>query len=271
MQYINLVKNIEKIDKEDLDLAVKIGQVDKEIGQLDKEIGQLDKKIGQLDKDKGELDKDKGDLLHEKNKLSREYKKGPYYFVKKWINKHEPHLQESYEDSLSEGQFKSKLWLRNKLKNIKQPEHPLHIEIIGGWFGFPLIEMLDFLKIKQIDFYEIDDDCKKILVQYRSRFNCDFKIVEFGNYFERKELRRRDIIINTSCEHMDNISQMKNYYKNPKPLLVVQSNNYVKIEDHINCVNSTHELEIKNEIKTTYYSQKLQLEQYNRYMVIGTW
>jgi len=257
MQYINLVKNIEKIDKEDLDRAFKIGRLDKERGQLDKEIGQLDK--------------ERGELLHEKNKLSREYKKSPYYFVKKWINKYEPHLLESYEDSLSEGQFKSKLWLRDKLKNIKQPQHPLHIEIIGGWFGFPLIEMLDFLKIKQIDFYEIDGDCKKILVQYRNKFNCDFKIVEFGNYFERKELRRRDIIINTSCEHMDNISQMKNYYKNPKPLLVVQSNNYVKIEDHINCVNSTHELEIKNEIKTTYYSQKLQLEQYNRYMVIGTW
>ena len=242
MQFINIVKDIEKIDKEDLDLNYEIGQ----------------------------LQKKKGKLLHERNKISKGYKKSPYYFIKKWITKFHPNLLQSYEDSISDGQYQSKLWLRNALKNIQQPQHPLHIEIIGGWFGFPLIEMLDFLKIKQIDFYEIDEDCKKVLVQYRNRFKYDFKIVEFGNYFEREELRRRDIIINTSCEHMEDISKMKKYYKN-KPLLVLQSNDYSEIDDHINCVQSSNELKSKNEINISYYAQALQLEKYTRYMVIGQW
>ena len=242
MQFINIVKDIEKIDKEDLDLNYEIGQ----------------------------LQKKKGKLLHERNKISKDYKKSPYYFIKKWITKFHPNLLQSYEDSISDGQYQSKLWLRNALKNIQQPQHPLHIEIIGGWFGFPLIEMLDFLKIKQIDFYEIDEDCKKVLVQYRNRFKYDFKIVEFGNYFEREELRRRDIIINTSCEHMEDISKMKKYYKN-KPLLVLQSNDYSEIDDHINCVQSSNELKSKNEINISYYAQALQLEKYTRYMAIGQW
>lgn len=256
MQFINTIKEIEKIDKEDLDLNY--------------EIGQLNQKIGQLEMERGRIEYKKGKLLHEKNKISRNYKKSPYYFIKKWITKFHPHLLESYNDSISDGQYKSKMWLRNALKNIQQPQHPLHIEIIGGWFGFPLIEMLDFLKIKQIDFYEIDEDCKKVLVQYRNRFEYDFKIVEFGNYFEREELRRRDIVINTSCEHMDDISKMKKYYKN-KPLLVLQSNNYSEIDDHINCVQSSNELKSKNKINISYYAQALQLEKYTRYMVIGQW
>ena len=61
MQFINIVKDIEKIDKEDLDLNYEIGQLNKKIGKLEME---------------------KGKLLHERNKISKGYKKSPYYFIK---------------------------------------------------------------------------------------------------------------------------------------------------------------------------------------------
>ncbi len=41
MQFINIVKDIEKIDKEDLDLNYEIGQLNQKIGQLEMERGRI--------------------------------------------------------------------------------------------------------------------------------------------------------------------------------------------------------------------------------------
>ena len=76
----------------------------------------------------------------------------PYYWVNQWVNNNLPSYSNSFEDSVSQGQYESKLWLNEKLeKFISMPE--LHIDIIGSWFGFPLIEMLaNAFDIKQIDY-----------------------------------------------------------------------------------------------------------------------
>jgi hypothetical protein len=81
------------------------------------------------------------------------------------------------------------------------------------------------------------------------------------------------LIINTSSEHMEDIVKMKKYYKNyPEyPILAVQSNNYFKLEEHINCVNDEEELVRKNSIKNIFYVGKNKLPLYNRFMVIGRW
>ena len=184
-----------------------------------------------------------------------------------------PSYSNSFEDSVSQGQYESKLWLNEKLeKFISMPE--LHIDIIGSWFGFPLIEMLaNAFDIKQIDLYDIDEDCHKVTAQYINHFDCDFKIVQFKDFFERKEMRRRHLIINTSSEHMSDIVLMKEYYKDypVKPILAIQSNNYFDVEDHINCVKEVDELIEKNQIKNVLYKGKRSLPLYDRFMVIGKW
>jgi hypothetical protein len=201
------------------------------------------------------------------------YRNSPYFKIKNFVLNNCEQYFNSFEDSLSEGQYTSKLWLIDELKKIKISQ-PSHIEIIGGWFGYPLIEMLEtIIEIKQIDFYELDETCKKVLAQYISHFNPKFKIAMFDDYFERNEVRRRQLIINTSSEHMEDIVKMKKYYKNyPEyPILVVQSNNYFKLEEHINCVNDEEELVRKNSIKNIFYVGKNKLPLYNRFMVIGRW
>ena len=129
--------------------------------------------------------------------------------------------------------------------------------------------MISNLQIKQIDFYEIDEDCKKVLTQYIQQFNYNFKIVQFGNYFERTDLRRRDLIINTSCEHMNDISLMKSFYKD-SPIIALQSNNFYE-HDHVNCVESEIQLRNNNEITVTKYMGMKEMEKYKRFMVIGEW
>lgn len=246
----------------------KIGELEKKIGEIQKQIGVIEREIGEEEKDIGTVEKIIGEWSHLKNSKLREYKETPYYYVKRWILKNHSHLLDDYNDTISDGQIESKNWLSQSLRSINFKED-LHIEIIGGWFGFPLIEMLSNLPIKQIDFYEIDDNCKKVLTQYIEQFNYNFRIVQFGDYFERKDLRRRDLIINTSCEHMKDISCMKQFYKG-NPYIALQSNNFYE-HDHVNCVDSEVELRNKNEIKVTSYMGKKKMEKYDRFMVIGTW
>jgi len=201
------------------------------------------------------------------------YRNSPYFKIKNFVLNNCEQYFDSFEDSLSEGQYTSKLWLIDELKKIKILQ-PAHIEIIGGWFGYPLIEMLEtIIEIKQIDFYELDETCKKVLAQYIAHFNPKFKIAMFDDYFERNEVRRRQLIINTSSEHMEDIVKMKKYYKNyPEyPVLAIQSNDYIKLEEHINCVNDEKELVHKNLIKNIFYEGKNKLPHYNRFMVIGQW
>ena len=137
-----------------------------------------------------------------------------------------------------------------------------------------MIELLSkSFNIKQLDLYDLDENCHKIVAQYKNHFDEKFKIAQFGDFFERKEVRRRHLIINTSSEHMADIASMKEYYKDYpiKPILAIQSNNYFELEDHINCVKDVNELIEKNQIKDVLYKGKRSLPLYDRFMVIGKW
>ncbi len=209
--------------------------------------------------------------------LNEKIKETSYYWVQKWIQNNMPKYNESFLDSVSQGQYDSKKWLKDELikvkKYLKRCE-PLHIDIIGSWFGFPLIEFVsEIFKIKQIDLYDSNEDCHKIMAQYEKHYDYDFKIVQFGDFFDRKELRRRHLIINTSSEHMSDIILMKEYYKDypEKPIIAVQSNNYYEIQDHVNCVSNENQLIDKNHLKEIYFAGKQSLPLYDRYMVIGRW
>ena len=128
-------------------------------------------------------------------------------------------------------------------------------------------------KIKQIDLYDIDESCHKVVAQYINHFDFDFKIVQYEDFFKRTDLRRRHIVINTSSEHMSDIVLMRKYYKDypDTPILVIQSNNYFSLDDHINCVNNVDELIDKNHINRVLYKGTQKLPLYDRYMVIGQW
>ena len=216
-----------------------------------------------------------GELKEEISICENETRETPYYWIDQWVNNNIPKYYDSFEDSVSQGQFDSKLWLCRELKKINLTRYePLHIDIVGSWFGFPLIEMLSNLfKIKQIDLYDIDENCHKVVAQYINHFDPDFRVVQFGDFFERKDLRRRHLVINTSSEHMSDIVIMKQYYKDypNTPLIAVQSNNYTAIQDHINCVKDEEELLEKNQIKRLYYKGSQSLPLYDRFMVIGRW
>lgn len=196
----------------------------------------------------------------------------PYYWVRQWVYNNLSQYISSFDDSVSQGQYDSKIWMHEELSKIYLND--VHVDIIGSWFAFPMIEFLiDLYDVKQIDLYDKDVNCHGVVAQYINHFDLDIKIAQFGDIFERTDYRRRQLIINTACEHMNDMSALKPTYKDypQKPLLVLQSNNYFQLSEHVNCVNDEDELIEKNQIKEVLYKGKQSQKLYDRFMVIGKW
>tara|TARA_B100001079_G_C16349803_1_gene487635 strand:- start:261 stop:998 length:738 start_codon:yes stop_codon:yes gene_type:complete len=213
-----------------------------------------------------------------------------YYNMLKWFDRNYPLEMHRFIESISPNQIEGKNWLVEELDKVQIPrdeEGRFKIEIVGGWFGFPLIDLLYNKygdEIRAIDFFDMDPFASKVFGVYLSTWWVDIQDVkiftnEMGDYFNYKEKRRAHLIINTSCEHMPDMKDMREYYFDPeRTLLVLQSNNKTDEDDHINCVDSEIELAEKNGIgflnggfRTMKSREGKELNFWNRYMAMGKW
>ena len=222
-----------------------------------------------------------------------------YYKMLKWFNNNYPQHMHRYIESISPNQLNGKRWLIDSLDKVHIPrddENKFKIEIIGGWFGFPLVDMLINKygdEIREINYFDPDPFAARTFMVYLSMWNKDMRNIKIfhskrGDYFEYKKKRRAHLIINTSCEHMSNINLMKEYYFYPeRTLLALQSNDKTDEDDHINCVNDIHQLGEQADVRIVFGDWKTmktetviyhpdgpdekKLNYWNRYMVFGKW
>ena len=189
--------------------------------------------------------------------------------------------------SMSPNQISSKIWLIENLTKIcNKLETTNHrIEIVGSWYGYPLIEYLkNNISIEKIECWDIDKEARMIAKKYIEIFNNDNTFVYSKNYWHHlRTASEATILINTSSEHMlESFYQVTGkwdvfYHKNP--IIVIQSNNMYHINDHINCVNSEEELIDKHKISEVFYAssrniiewhdERIEESKYKRFMVIG--
>jgi len=102
---------------------------------------------------------------------------------------------------------------------------------------------------------------------YRSLIK--FKTKDIADYKEH-HLKNYDVLICTSCEHIDDLLINSFLSKKRKDSLVVlQSNNFIGIEDHINCKKSLKDFKNSINLNVQYEGTK-SFEKYDRYMIIGT-
>jgi len=211
-----------------------------------------------------------------------------YSKVNEWISKTLPGV--NFYDSISPNQISSKIWMISELKEIIDSEAPLNVEIVGGWFGWPLIGMLyETFNIKKIFMYDIDKNACRVAIQYREIYNKNKNDVWILNedYWDRSPKRHEpDLVINCSSEHMkETFCEMKgknvylNLFYNEDPVVVIQSNNMRHIPEHINCVDSIEHLINVHQINKVLYSGERDIVEwqdttikstnYKRFMVIG--
>ena len=83
--------------------------------------------------------------------------------------------------------------------------------------------------------------------------------------FAHEDMHKQyDLIINPSCEHMEDIKAVKG------PMYALTSNDYKGIKGHINTINKHEELAVKNGINSIAYEGSLKLTNYTRFCTIGS-
>lgn len=181
-------------------------------------------------------------------------------------------------DVWSHGQITSKLWLCEKLENIiLQSKHtrPI-IWIYGGWHGmtaFLLLSRNNFV-IEKIYSFDVDPSCEKIADMMNNNWEIDdwkFKAFteDVNNDLLAKYKNPPDIIINTSCEHMEENVWFEEI--EPGTIVALQSNNF----DHDGSIliNSLKEMKEKYPLTTIQYEGEKDFvypdKSFTRYMIIG--
>ena len=174
-------------------------------------------------------------------------------------------------ESFWKGQIKSKLWLIDNLTTYISTNDQ-NIVIHGGWNG--VLASLLFqsnIPIKQIVSIDIDPTCEEIsntinkIEEIEGRFQsvtCDMENYHY-TFFP-------DIVINTSCEHLT--QEIYDKWLSNIPLgsiIILQSNDYFDLNEHIRCSNNIEDFIEKSNIKVLS-SSILPLPKYNRFMIIGT-
>jgi hypothetical protein len=171
-------------------------------------------------------------------------------------------------ESFWKGQIRSKIWLIEKLKD--DIDHKNHrIVIHGGWNG--VLSSLLFnsdIKIEHITSVDINPICEKIssTVNKRQEIKGKFKSITQDMCYH---FYNADIVVNTSCEHITD-NQISLWFSNipTNSLVVMQSNNYFGLDEHINCVNNENELAKKVDLKDLK-KFKFETPKYTRFMIIG--
>jgi len=193
-------------------------------------------------------------------------------------------------NSLGERQQLSKDWLVEKLNAYKHPfrnkmkSDSLSIIILCSWYGllaYKLIEKFKLKKINRIHCVDYDPKVKRIANRlYRKIDNENLKngVLTIIKHLERdivdvpeKELKNSEILINTSCEHLNQQTIYDIIDKTDRgTLIVLQSNNYHKIQEHINTVKDLQEF------VSQYQSRLINIEmhekdflEYKRFMILG--
>ena len=187
-----------------------------------------------------------------------------------WFYRRHPEKINEFIKSVSPKQIWCKQWLVNKIKEI--PHEFKNIQLYGGWFGYPLIEMLNKeYKIKSLTNIDCDEFATSVCFNFKNYFNHSFVKTSTKNLEHiGGDYKDIDLVVNTSSEHMSDLPELvKNKYYNKSCVFAIQSNNMFDIDDHTNCVNSKEELVQKSGLNRILYAGSQNMENYSRFMVIG--
>jgi hypothetical protein len=182
------------------------------------------------------------------------------------------HLRPIFENSISEVQVKSKLWLLDELF-ARLPSKPFRILVLGGWCGvLPwLAKLTDRGSTSTWISIDVDPEASFIgrIVFGGSvpnvSFQCqDIHSIDYQHLAKEKDL----IVINTICEHLPRFADWRRLIPSGT-LTILQSNNFRGCPDHVSCVDSVEELLDVAKLGQVTYRGSLILSLFTRFMVIG--
>jgi len=164
-------------------------------------------------------------------------------------------------------QHACKDWLINQTENYIGIKENFSICIAGGWYGLMAHKLRKKYgtRITKLSSFDRDKQCIMIgeLMYPESDINFEWQSIQNYNPINY------DVIVSTSCEHFSD--KDLNSFLSKKQLnsvVILQSNNYNSISDHVNCKNSLQEFADAVNL-TILDQQQLQTEAYTRYMIVA--
>jgi hypothetical protein len=190
-------------------------------------------------------------------------------------------------DSLSQGQLRSKMWIIDELKTLDINLGTVFL--CAGWYGILAMLMFEHdIEMDSVRSFDIDPTVVAIADKFNAPWldNWQFKAVTddihninfnshnwtaWSNANERDSKPITDVpdtIINTSCEHIANFDKW--YAKIPTgKIVILQSNDYVDIDEHVNTSLDLNAFGQQTPMTEVLYNGEMQLEKYTRFMRIG--
>lgn len=193
-------------------------------------------------------------------------------------------------DHFSRGQMMSKMWLLEGMDTLTEHMGTHEIPTVvqyGGWYATVAQFIFQRYNIGKYFSLEVDANCHEVAQNFNYRefrnewqfksLTMDVSNVPWnGNMFNApaSTMRKKvvqlqikpDLIINTSCEHMDE----KWFNDIPEGMpVILQTNDYFSNEQHVNCVESVEDALDKYQFSNVLYSGELDTGLYKRFMIAG--
>ena len=181
------------------------------------------------------------------------------------------HQEPGIAVALNRNQMASKRWLVDTLYATWGGRHA-NVVVLGGWIGaLPALLLHDRrFEIDRIVSVDIDPRCAELARSLnathveRGRFDArtaDMRDIDYA-------AQKADLLINTSCEHVGDFDRW--YARIPDgQRLVLQSNDYVAVREHVNCVPDVAAFRAQAPMRDVAFSGERALRRYTRFMLIG--
>jgi hypothetical protein len=184
------------------------------------------------------------------------------------------------KDAFSKGQLASKSWLLEKLFKSTEYNRTYTVALLGCWVGSIVQPLFNIADIERIYGIDVDASAIELAERFNQRYVQDgwkFKgvVADAGTlntsnmFFETGgELIQTtpDIVINTSCEHMDT-----HWFDTAESsqLIAMQTNDSEGYMGHINTCKSIEEMFSKYPMQKRLYAGIMKTPAYTRFMQIG--
>jgi len=174
-------------------------------------------------------------------------------------------------ESLRPDQIACKKWLVHEILKFGGNKFD-RVAVLGSWNSILLYELLsDNAEITDWHFYDMDTQCHEDRLEYfgQNELKASYQTFDLDvtTIFDQPDVcNQYDLIINPSCEHMNDIQYQG------KPLYALCSTNK-KLSDgsHINVIEHFEDLAVKNNINRIEYQGRLRLKEWDweRYCTVG--
>lgn len=170
-------------------------------------------------------------------------------------------------------QFASKQWLVEALAaTLPRPDGP--VWVLGAWYGVlgALLLQDPRLAVPEVVSLDIDPSCAPVAETLNHRHvatgrfravTADMTALDFA-----AQSPAPGLVINTSCEHLDDVPGWIATLPAGLPL-VLQSNNYYREPDHRSCVPSLDAFRAQAGLGEVWFAGERPAKNYTRFMLIG--